>query len=195
MKEKEIYLKVKTVTDSVGAAACLLMLWPILIIVGICIYLDDPGPIIYRQQRAGRQHLPFTIYKFRSMLTSTPSLSTAELQAQKISNVTKVGRIIRLTSLDELPQLFNILKGDMSFIGPRPALMTQIDVLKNREKYGIQILKPGLSGLAQVKGRDDLTLEQKIAYDRKYMENISPAYDISLIARTLQAVLFGRGAN
>lgn len=189
------YLKWKVVLDAVLALIALLLLWPVLIIVAVLIYLDDPGTIIYRQERAGRHHRPFVIYKFRSMLTSTPSLSTAELQAMNISTVTRVGKIIRRTSLDELPQIVNILKGDMSFIGPRPALMTQHDVLRERERHGIEVLRPGLSGLAQVEGRDELRLDEKIRFDRHYLERVSLAYDVQLILRTIGAVLKGRGAN
>lgn len=189
----EAYLAFKMNVDRVLAALGLVFLLPLLLAVALAIYLDDPGPVIYRQTRAGRHHRPFTIYKFRSMLLSTPSLSTAELQARGIRTITRVGGFIRKTSLDELPQLINVLKGEMSLIGPRPALMTQTVILQGREQLGIQVLRPGMSGLAQIRGRDDLSDGEKIAFDQHYLQNIGFFYDLKLILETFKAVVSARG--
>lgn len=142
----------------VGTAA---LSW-LLILLGIAIHLDSPGPIFFRQKRAGKNGTYFYIYKFRTMRIDTPHDMPTHMLNNPDLFITKVGRFLRKTSLDELPQLFNILKGDMALVGPRPALWNQDDLLAERERYGANSVRPGLTGWAQIHGRDELPIRQKL---------------------------------
>lgn len=195
---KTSYLFVKRLVDVVGAAVLLVIFAPLLLFVAVAIKLDSPGPAIYRQKRVGRFGKHFVMLKFRTMKIGTPTLSTAEMQqwlkAGKADNpYTRIGPILRKTNLDELPQLWNVLRGEMSFIGPRPALPSQEDVVSLREKLGVHSVRPGITGLAQVMGRDDLDVETKVNYDAQYCRNLSLLFDLSILFRTFGAVLSGRG--
>ena len=187
------YSIVKRAADIVGAAIGLMVLSPLLAVIAVAIKLDDPGPVIFRQTRAGAMHRPFTILKFRTMRVGTPSLSTEELSRRKMNPVTRVGVVLRRTSLDELPQLWNVLVGDMSIVGPRPALLTQEIILKGRENAGTHVLRPGITGLAQVSGRDDLADTDKLVLDAKYLASFGLLTDLGVVVQTLSAVLSGAG--
>ncbi len=189
----ERYVVVKRVLDVVLAAFLLVVLSPLLLLIALIIRLDSPGPSIYSQDRVGAAGRLFTFYKFRTMKTGTPVLSTAELQQRQLKPYTRIGPFLRKTSLDELPQLINIIRGDMSFIGPRPALPTQDDVNRLRRECGIQDFKPGITGLAQARGRDDLDPQTKVGYDLEYCRNMSFWLDLRVMLETVAAVVSARG--
>lgn len=187
-------MPIKELADRSLAALGIIVLLPVLIAVSIAIFLDDPGTVMFRQTRAGREHEPFTIYKFRTMRRDAPHLSTEEMRRLGQTPYTRLGPFLRRTSLDELPQLFNVLSGDMSLIGPRPALMTQHVVLRGREELGIHHLRPGMTGLAQITGRDDLTDVEKIQRDNLYLSNIGPMTDLFILVFTFRRISASKGA-
>lgn len=187
------YLRVKHALDILFALLLFIILAPWLLLMALMICADSAGPAIYCQPRIGKDGRLFTILKFRTMKQDTPVLSTEEMQRQGINPHTRFGALLRKTSLDELPQLLNILKGEMSFIGPRPALPSQVDVNTLRETMGVHALRPGITGLAQVMGRDDLDTPTKVRYDAEYRRKVSLGYDAWIIQRTIQAVLSARG--
>ena len=166
--------------------------WLYLIII-ITIKIDDPGPVFFAQKRVGANKKYFQLYKFRSMKMSTPHDTPTHLLENPEQYITKVGKFIRKTSLDEIPQLWNILKGDMSIIGPRPALWNQYDLIEERDKYGANALRPGLSGWAQICGRDELEIEQKAKLDGEYVEKISFLFDCRCFFGTAIGALRGDG--
>ena len=187
------YQVVKTVLDVVLGVALLVLFSPAMLVIAVLIRLDSPGPAIYRQARVGANRNLFTMYKFRTMKAGTPALSTEEMQRKGHVPVTRVGHFLRRISLDELPQLLNIAKGQMSFIGPRPALPTQTDVLALRAQLGVDRIRPGLTGLAQVMGRDDLRVETKVGYDDEYCGKLNFWMDLRILARTIGAIASARG--
>lgn len=160
----------------------------LLVIVAILVKLTSKGPIFFKQERFGLNSKPFTLYKFRSMTDGAPVKANSEFD-DITSYITPFGMFIRKTSIDELPQLVNIIKGDMSFIGPRPLASTDEKVLALRKKSGADQVRPGISGLAQVNGRNNITDENKAAYDAKYVSNLSMQLDILLIIETLVSVI------
>jgi O-antigen biosynthesis protein WbqP len=172
--------------DLLLASIAVICASPVMIAAAIVIRLQDGGPAIFRQTRVGRFNRPFTLYKFRSMPVSTPNLPSA--QAQKVT-ITPFGRFIRRTNLDELPQLFNILRGEMSLIGPRPALGTQTELLRMREAASVMQARPGLTGLAQVNSFDGMTETEKVEWERRYVSDISLAGDLRIVARTFVYLL------
>ena len=157
-------------------------------IVAIVIMVDDPGPAIFKQKRVGKDKELFWLYKFRSMKVNTPDIPTHLLEDPQ-RYISKVGNFIRKTSIDELPQLLNILKGDMSVIGPRPALWNQDDLITERDKYGANDVRPGLTGWAQINGRDELPIEVKARYDGEYIQRLSFAFDVKCFFGTVISVL------
>ena len=159
----------KRLFDIFSSSFAIILFSPILILVSVAIKLESKGPIIFKQDRPGINNKLFKIYKFRSMKVDTPNVATDLLDPADF--ITKSGKIIRKTSLDELPQLFNILKGDMTVVGPRPALYNQYELIEKRTKVNVHKIKPGLTGLAQVMGRDDNSDDQKVQYD-KYLSLI-----------------------
>lgn len=171
----------KRAVDIVAAALAILALSPIFAAVALAIKFSDPGPIVFRQLRAGRNGEPFMFYKFRSMPVDTRNLPSDKLGDIRLSSV---GRFIRRTNLDELPQLFNILRGDMSLIGPRPSLCTQEELIAARRANGALRLRPGLTGWAQVNSFDFMTVDQKAALDGDYAANLSLSLDMKIILRT-----------
>ena len=185
------YHAVKRLMDiCISAAAMLLLLIPMLILM-LCIYIDDPGKVIFAQTRIGRNGKPFKIYKIRTMVASAPgNLSAAEFRDAD-RYVTRIGGLLRKASLDELPQLFNVLRGDMSIIGPRPLIAEESRIHGMRKTYGVYQTRPGITGLAQVNGRNDLTWTQKIEYDIQYVDNFSLWMDIKILFKTV-LVVFGR---
>ena len=161
--------------------------WLYLIII-IAILIDDPGPVFFKQKRVGKSKEFFQLYKFRSMKMSTPHDIPTHLLENPEQYITRVGKFLRKTSLDEIPQLWNILKGDMSIIGPRPALWNQDDLVAERDKYGANDVRPGLSGWAQISGRDELEIPVKAKLDGEYVENLSFGFDCKCFFGTIAAV-------
>ncbi len=189
-EEKGVYQKyLKNLLDRgmalLGTAA---LAW-LLLGVGIAIRLDSPGPVLFRQKRVGKDGRYFYIYKFRTMRIDTPHDMPTHLLNNPELFITRVGRFLRKTSLDELPQLFNILKGDMAFVGPRPALWNQTDLLAERERYGANHVRPGLTGWAQIHGRDELSIRKKAELDGYYVHHIHFGMDLDCLWRTAGAVL------
>lgn len=178
----------------VSLAGLILFSWLFLIIT-IAIVIDDPGPVFFSQKRIGKGKKYFQIYKFRSMKISTPGDIPTHLLENPEQYITGVGRFLRKSSLDEIPQLFNILKGDMSVIGPRPALWNQEDLIEERDKYGANDVRPGLSGWAQICGRDKLSIEAKAKLDGEYVQNMSFLFDCRCFFGTPISVLKGDGAT
>lgn len=186
---------VKRALDVIISLVALIVLSPVMLIVALLIKLDSPGPVIFAQKRYGKNKEFFNIYKFRSMRTDTPKdVPTNDLTGAK-SFITPLGSVLRKTSLDELPQLWNILKGDMSLIGPRPALWNQYDLMELRDKYGASMIRPGLSGWAQVNGRDYLSrdLEKKARRDGEYAQNITFWFDLKCFLLTFVKVINRQG--
>ena len=161
----------------------------LLLLLSIAIKLDSPGPILFRQKRVGCGKSHFYILKFRTMRTDTPKDMPTHLLADPDQYITRVGRFLRRTSLDELPQLFNILLGHMAIIGPRPALWNQFDLIAERDKYGANDVRPGLTGWAQINGRDELAIPVKAALDGEYVEKLSFLFDAKCFFRTIKRVL------
>lgn len=174
------------------ALISLILLSPLFIVVAILIKIESKGPVFFKQERIGKNNENFTIYKFRSMRTDTPDVATHLLENPDIF-ITKIGGFLRKTSLDELPQLINILKGDMLFVGPRPALYNQYDLRDLRTEKGVHVLYPGVSGWAQVNGRDELEIPDKVEFDRQYLENRSVILDIKIVFMTLFKVFKKEG--
>ena len=158
---QKIYLPFKRGIDIILSLIGCIILSPVLLIICIAIKVDSRGPILFKQKRVGIHNQLFPMLKFRTMYTDTPKDMPTHLLADPDRYITKVGRFLRKTSLDELPQIFNILKGDMSIIGPRPALWNQDDLVAERDKYGANDVRPGLSGWAQINGRDELEIPYK----------------------------------
>jgi len=187
------YQLLKDVLDFMMALVLFIVLIPLQLAIALLVLLDSPGAAIYCQQRIGLRGREFTIYKFRTMQVDAPCLSTEEMQRIGDDPSTRLGRILRKTSLDELPQLWNILKGEMSFIGPRPALPSQYVVNSRRFQLGADTVKPGLTGLAQVMGRDQLDDETKVQYDAEYCAQRSLLQDIKIVLLTIKVVISARG--
>ena len=186
---------IKRALDVLLSAVGLVVLSPLLALIALVIRLDSPGPVVFKQKRFGKDRKLFEIYKFRTMRVDAPrDVPTNDLRGSK-GYITRVGRILRMTSLDELPQLWNILRGDMSLIGPRPALWNQEDLMAWRDRFGASHIRPGLSGWAQVNGRDYLSrdLEKKARRDAEYAHNVSFAFDLKCFLLTLVKVVNRQG--
>ena len=177
---QKIYLPFKRFFDILFSLLSILVLSWFLLIVGIIVRIDTKAFPIFRQRRIGRNNKEFLILKFRSMHKDTPKDVPTHLLENPDKYITKFGKFIRKTSIDELPQLFNIFVGHMSFIGPRPALWSQVDLIEGRNKNNIDLLRPGLSGYAQTHGRDEVSIEEKIALDTYYLKHFSIWLDIKL---------------
>lgn len=187
------YRPLKRLADLVFAVLLGILLLPLLILVAIAIRLESPGPAIFRQARMGRGGRPFTIYKFRSMVADAPRLGPV-LTTHGDPRITRLGRILRRTSIDEFPQLWNILKGDMSFIGPRPEIPSIVEAeWTSDDCERVLSVRPGLTGWAQIHGRDDLDIPTKLAYDREYATRLSLGLDLTILWRTPWILFTGRG--
>jgi len=184
-----MYPKIKRLLDVMLAAVGLIVLSPVLLAVALMVKLTSPGPVLFRQVRSGRDLKPFTIYKFRTMKMNAPQNMPTHLMKNVENFLTPVGRFLRIFSLDELPQLWNILRGDMSIVGPRPALPTQTDLLAEREKYGANAAVPGLTGWAQINGRDEVEIPVKARLDGEYVEKMSFGFDCKCFFGTFLCVL------
>lgn len=185
--------RVKRGIDFLLSLAGIIILSPIFLILCLAIKVDSKGPIIFKQKRVGKDKSHFNIYKFRTMKVDTPKEMPTHLLENPDFFITKVGKFLRKTSLDELPQLFNILKGDMAVIGPRPALWNQYDLIEERDKYGANDIRPGLTGLAQISGRDELEIQEKAKLDGYYTEHISFGMDVKCFLGTITSVFKSDG--
>ena len=186
----------KRVFDIVFSFIAVILLSIPMLIIALLIKLDSPNEsVLFRQVRIGKNNRPFTILKFRSMNKDAPHQIATENFKNPEKYITKIGKIIRKTSLDELPQLFNVLKGEMSIIGPRPLIPTEKVVLAMRDEYGASKILPGITGLAQIHGRDEVNDENKASYDGKYALNISMLLDLSIFCKTITDVLHSRGIH
>ena len=183
------YRYIKRIIDILLSGLAIIILSPLLLILCIAIKLDSPGPIFFTQKRVGIHKTYFQIYKFRTMRTDTPKDMPTHMLANPEQYITKTGRFLRKTSLDELPQIFNIFKGDMSIVGPRPALWNQDDLVAERDKYGANDVTPGLTGWAQINGRDELSIAEKARYDGEYVARLSFAFDVKCFFGTFGKVL------
>lgn len=193
MKNKPVYDFVKRIMDFICSFLAIIILLIPMIIIGVAIRVDSNGPIIFKQIRVGKNRKVFKIYKFRSMYIDTdPDMPTHKLDNATL-HITKVGSFIRKTSLDELPQLFNIFIGQMSFVGPRPALWNQDDLIAEREKYHANDIIPGLTGIAQISGRDELDIQKKARLDGVYVEKRTFLFDVEILFKTVASVLHHDG--
>jgi O-antigen biosynthesis protein WbqP len=188
-----LYLTFKRFYDTVGAFIGLILLSPIFLILIILIKLDSKGPIFFKQKRIGRHKKHFNILKFRTMKIDTPKDTPTHLLKNPDQYITRLGRFLRKSSLDELPQIINIFKGNMSIIGPRPALWNQYDLIEERDKYNVHKLYPGITGYAQIKGRDTLPIPDKAKLDGYYVKHISLWLDIKIFILTFVSVFRSDG--
>lgn len=186
-------MKIKRLIDIVLSLSGLILLSPLFLLLIVLIKLDSKGPVLFKQKRVGLHKSHFYILKFRTMRIDTPKDTPTHLLENPDQWITKMGKFLRKTSLDELPQIINILKGEMSIIGPRPALWNQYDLIKERDKYGANDVPPGLTGLAQINGRDELPTEVKARLDGEYVEKIGLTMDIKCFFGTIVSVLKSDG--
>ena len=177
--------------DFFASLILLIILSPLFLIVSLIIIIDDGVPVIFSQPRVGKGNELFNIYKFRTMKNGTRNVASGNLE-ESGDCITKSGRFLRKTSIDEFPQLVNILTGKMSFVGPRPLIPEEKEIRELREKYNVYSVRPGMTGLAQINGRDNLTDEEKAEFDRQYVEKHTIILDIKIMFRTVFAVLTGR---
>ena len=184
----------KRVFDFLMSFISIIVFSPIILIISLLIKLTSKGPVFFKQRRIGKNNEEFNILKFRSMRIDTPNVATHLLKDPSVF-ITPLGKFLRKTSLDELPQLINILKGEMSIVGPRPALYNQYDLIDMRTEVGVHKLVPGLTGWAQVNGRDEISLEEKVALDKEYMNMQSFWMDIKIIFMTVFKVAKSEGVS
>jgi O-antigen biosynthesis protein WbqP len=187
------YLKIKRILDFIFSFIGIIVLIPFFGLISILIMIESPGRILFKQKRFGIHKKHFNILKFRTMKIDTPKDSPTHLLENPDYWITRVGRLLRKTSLDEIPQVFNILKGDMSFVGPRPALWNQHDLIEEREKYGANDVPVGLTGWAQINGRDELEIDVKAKLDGEYAKNIGILMDVRCFFGTIFYVLRSDG--
>lgn len=182
----------KRIFDFFTSLLLLFILAPILLILMLTIKLTSNGPIFFTQRRIGRNNKEFILFKFRTMKIDTPNVATHLLEKPE-QYITLPGKILRKSSLDELPQLINILKGDMTYVGPRPALYNQYDLIHLRTKAEVHRLLPGVTGWAQINGRDAISIKEKVKYDRYYLQNKSTKFDLKIVFLTVLKVLRADG--
>ncbi len=168
------------------------VLSPVFFVVAMAIFIEDGSPVFFKQKRVGINYTFFNIYKFRSMKKNTPNVATHLLESPA-SYLLRIGGVLRKLSLDELPNLINIIKGEMVFVGPRPALYNQVDLMALRVAAGVDKLKPGITGWAQINGRDEISIEAKVALEKEYLERKSIWFDLVILVRTFTSVLFSKG--
>lgn len=192
-KVDNAYSPFKRFLDIIVSLIAIFILSPIMAAVAIVVAIDTKGSPIFVQERMGRYSIPFRIYKFRSMSAHAP----ANVATHKLENadqyISRVGHFIRKTSLDELPQLINVLKGDMSFVGPRPVVLSERDLIRMRHRNGADRVRPGITGLAQVSGRDTVTVREKARYDAQYAKSYSLRADFSILFKTAKQVVVSEG--
>lgn len=187
-KKVAAYLRFKRFLDIVVSFTCLVLLLPLLLLISVLVSLDSKGSVIFSQKRVGKNGKLIKVYKFRTMMPEAPeNIATGELEDPH-SYITKSGKILRMTSLDELPQLINVLKGDMSIVGPRPLILEEREIHKLRLKKGVYSIRPGITGLAQINGRDLLSIEDKVKFDTMYVQNVSLKTDFLIIIKSIFVV-------
>ncbi len=193
-REKTVYNRIiKRILDIICSFMAIVFLSIIYLPICVIIKCTSKGPILFKQKRVGKDKKYFNILKFRTMRTDTPKDCPTHLLKNPDQYITKVGKFLRKTSLDELPQIFNIFKGDMTVIGPRPALWNQDDLIAERDEYNINSLKPGLTGWAQINGRDELPIPVKVQMDKVYYDNLSFAFDVKCLFMTIVSVFNHEG--
>ena len=173
------------------ALLMLIVLSPVFFIISILIIIDDGFPVFFKQKRVGKDYTFFTMYKFRTMKKNTPNVAT-HLLDNPDSYILRIGKILRKLSLDEIPNLINIVKGDMGFVGPRPALYNQHDLMALRKQANVEDLLPGLTGWAQINGRDEISLEEKVALEKEYKNRRTIIFDIEIFFKTFFATFFSK---
>jgi O-antigen biosynthesis protein WbqP len=178
--------------NRLSALIVLIILSPIFLAVALAIFIEDGLPIFFKQKRVGINYSFFSIYKFRSMKKNTPNVATHLLESPELY-LLRIGGILRKLSLDELPNLINIIKGEMAFVGPRPALYNQDDLMALRVEAGVDKLKPGITGWAQINGRDEISIEAKVALEKEYLKRKSVWFDLVIVVRTFTSVLGSKG--
>lgn len=188
-------LYLKRIVDFIIALIGLIILSPIILILIVCIKVDSKGPVLFKQRRIGKEKREFYILKFRTMRIDTPKDTPTHLLENPEMYITKLGKFLRKTSLDELPQILNIIKGEMSIVGPRPALWNQYDLIKERDKYGANDILPGLTGWAQINGRDELPIDVKAGLDGEYAQKISFLLDVKVFLKTVVSVAKSDGVK
>lgn len=184
----------KRLFDIIFALLLLIITFKFLLLIGLLVFFSSKGPILHWSKRIGINNVEFLMPKFRTMMIETPELATHLLE-QPEKWITPIGAFLRRTSLDELPQLWSILIGKMSFVGPRPALFNQWDLIEERTQHGVQKLKPGLTGWAQVNGRDEISLEQKVLLDKEYLELQSMLFDLKIILKTTKRITSSKNVS
>lgn len=188
-----MYPIIKRILSVTISGIAIIILAPVLLAIAIAIKVDSKGPVLFKQKRVGMDKSHFMIYKFRSMYVDAPADMPTHMLQDPTVMITKVGAFLRKTSLDELPQLFNIFKGEMAIVGPRPALWNQFDLIEERDKYRANDIRPGLTGWAQINGRDELEIEVKSRLDGYYVENMSFLLDLKCFFGTFLSVLRSDG--
>jgi len=188
-----VYLKIKRIIDITLSVVGLLILSPLFLILIVAIKIDSKGPVLFKQKRVGKDKRHFNILKFRTMRIDTPKDTPTHLLGDPDQYITKMGKFLRKTSLDEIPQIINILVGQMSIIGPRPASWNQYDLIKERDKYRANDILPGLTGWAQINGRDELPIDIKASLDGEYIEKIGFRMDVKCFFGTLVSVVRSDG--
>ncbi len=184
----------KRVLDIIVATLGLLVLSPVLAVLALAVRLESPGPALHWSRRVGRENRIFLMPKFRTMRTGAPDVATHLLEGAD-QWITPLGRFLRRSSLDELSQLWSVLRGDMSLVGPRPALFNQDDLVTLRTRAGLERLRPGLTGWAQIHGRDELPIPEKVRLDREYLDRMSLLFDLRILAGTALVTFMGRGVS
>ncbi|MTB42348.1 sugar transferase [Streptococcus uberis] len=188
-----MYQVVKRLLAILISGLAIIILSPVLLAVAIAIKCDSKGPVLFKQKRVGKDKQHFMIYKFRSMYVDAPADMPTHMLKDPTAMITKVGAFLRKTSLDELPQLFNIFKGEMAIVGPRPALWNQYDLIAERDKYNANSIRPGLTGWAQINGRDELEIDEKSRLDGYYVAHMSFLMDLKCFIGTFISVLKSDG--
>lgn len=188
-----MYQVVKRLLAILISGLAIIILGPLLLAVAIAIKCDSKGPVLFKQKRVGKDKQHFMIYKFRSMYVDAPADMPTHMLKDPTAMITKVGAFLRKTSLDELPQLFNIFKGEMAIVGPRPALWNQYDLIAERDKYNANSIRPGLTGWAQINGRDELEIDEKSRLDGYYVAHMSFLMDLKCFIGTFISVLKSDG--
>ncbi|MEG6585034.1 sugar transferase [Dendrosporobacter sp. 1207_IL3150] len=189
------YDNLKRFLDIILSSMAVLVLWPLFLAIAILIKIDSNGPVLFRQKRICKHKKEFYILKFRTMKIDTPKDMPTHMVQNPEMYITRVGRILRKSSLDEIPQIFNILKGEMSIVGPRPALWNQYDLIEERDKYGANNIDPGLTGWAQINGRDELPIDVKAKLDGEYANKMCFIFDAEIFFKTIFSILLRDGVK
>jgi Sugar transferases involved in lipopolysaccharide synthesis len=184
---------IKRIVDILAVVGTSFVTVPLFVFLSVWIKLDSPGPVFFKQKRVGRHKRFFNILKFRTMKIDTPRDTPTHLLENPEQWITRAGKFLRKTSLDELPQLINILAGDMTIVGPRPALWNQDDLVAERDRYGANDITPGITGWAQINGRDEIPIEQKARLDGEYCQKMGPLFDLKILLSTFPKVIRGSG--